>query len=126
MENHWRQSVRYCEMCGGEINENGDAPDTSKIHPEASTQITSIIRYMADLAYVSRIAPAIISLKVAHPEISEREIARILKIKKSSVNETIKRTNDKTFGVLEKILHGTRYGFSVKQRHRRKQEISRQ
>lgn len=124
-ENNRRNSIDCCELCGGEVDRNGESKlPASNERDGGDLQVVNLIRYLADMAYVSRVAPAIIMLKVAHPDMSDRDTAKILKINKSALSEAITKINTRTNGSIEKVLYGTRYAIAIKQRTRRTREKS--
>lgn len=120
-ENHEAYAVDLCPMCG---QMRGDEdPHEQMIHPQAQTQIASVVRYLADsIDLGGRLAPAIILLKVVHPEITVREIGKALGVKKSSVSEVITKASDRMGEGLAKVLRGTCYHRSISQAKRRERE----
>lgn len=119
-ENHEAYAVDLCPMCG---QQTGEEHHEHMIHPQAQTQIASVVRYLADsIDLGGRLAPAIILLKVVHPEITVREIGKALGVKKSSVSEVITKASDRMGEGLAKVLRGTCYHRSISQAKRRERE----
>ena len=119
--NHEAYSVEYCSLCGGPRGDGHEPEDM--IHPQAQTQIASVVRYLADsIDLGGRLAPAIILLKLVHPEITVREIGKALGVKKSSVSEVIGKASERMGDGLAKVLRGTCYHRSISQAKRRDRE----
>jgi hypothetical protein len=119
MDNHKALSGRYCEMCGAEVDRNGDHPNEDC---RASAEIATLVRYLADTVYISRIAPAVILMRIVYPAISDREIAKQLRIGKSSVDEVVSRLSTKLTRPIDRVLKGTGYSRARRQQARRSRE----
>jgi len=86
--NHPAYAVRYCEMCGGDVNRHGECCGETKEDAGMVDQVR-LAGMLARWALYQPTHMRVLACRVEHPAYSVREVAQVVGLGKSRVNDVM-------------------------------------
>jgi hypothetical protein len=85
VEDHQAYAMSYCEMCGGEVDRNGECAGEDRDHAEMA-DLVAIVGTLARWALRRPLHMRILASRVEHPHYTIRDVAEVVGVGRSQVH----------------------------------------